>query len=72
MLDAPGVTEIETKAADVTVSIVLPDTPLVVAVIVEEPAANAVASPAVLMVAIFALAELQLTLLVRSCLLPSL
>jgi hypothetical protein len=66
-----GVTEIDVSVAGVTVSEVDPDTLPDVAVIVVEPAATEVASPlepaALLIVAMPVLDELQVTVVVRFC-----
>src|SRR5438309_4977332 len=72
-----GVTAIEVRVAAVTVSVVFPETPPKVAVIVMGPAAATdVAKPfelvALLMVAKPVLDELQATWVVRSCVVKSL
>ena len=72
-IDAPaGVTPIETRVADVTVSFVdalmLPDAALIVVL----PEAIVVANPAELIVATAAVEDVQMTELVTSCMLPSL
>jgi hypothetical protein len=71
MLGFVGVTAMETRVADVTVRVVEPEMPPEVAVIVAVPAATAVALPlvpaALLMVAKDAADELQVTEVVRSC-----
>jgi hypothetical protein len=71
MLAIAGVTPIETRVAAVTVSVVDPDTAPSVAVIVEDPGLTAVVTPVVpavlLTVAIVGAEELQVTMLVRSC-----
>ena len=70
-----GVIAIETSVpvgAAVTVKVVVPCTAPEVAVIVAVPAASALASPAVLMVAKFICWEPQVTLEVKFCVLPSL
>src|SRR5437773_5282149 len=76
MLGAVGVTVIVDRVAAVTVSVVLPETPPSVAVIVVVPAATDVARPcdppALLIVATAVLDELQVTWLVRSCVVQSL
>src|SRR6266700_3997680 len=76
MLGFVGVTAIEVRVAAVTVSVVLPETPPKVAVIVVIPAATDVAKPceppALLIVAIVLLDELQATWVVRSCVVKSL
>ncbi len=72
-----GVIFIDSTIADVTVSVVLPDTDPEVAVISVEPGANAIASPStfifpkLLMVALNGVPEVQLTLVVRSAVLVS-
>lgn len=66
-----GVTTSETRVAAVTVRVVDPLTPLEAAVIVVVPIALLVASPVVLMVATVVCEELQVTEVVRSCVLPS-
>src|SRR5438552_11879654 len=76
MLGAVGVTVIVDRFAAVTVSVVLPETPPKVAVIVVVPAATDVARPcdppALLIVATPVLDELQATWVVRSCVVLSL
>lgn len=76
LIDAlAGVTLIETSEALVTVSVVVPETPLMLAVIVELPVAIALASPAtplVLIVATEVCDEVHVTLDVRFCVVPSL
>src|SRR5437667_12707679 len=76
MLGFVGVTAIEVRVAAVTVSVVLPETPPKVAVIVVVPAATDVARPcdppALLIVATAVLDELQVTWVVRSCVVLSL
>ena len=72
-IEAPaGVTAIETRVADVTVSFVdaltLPDAALIVVL----PEAIVVAKPAALIVATAEVEEVQVTELVTSCMLPSL
>ena len=71
MLELAGVTAMETSVAEVTVSVVEPDTLPDVALIVVEPAATDVANPlepaALLMAATAASDELQVTVVVRSC-----
>src|SRR5206468_1456400 len=75
-LGAVGVTVIVDRFAAVTVSVVLPETPPEVAVIVVVPAATDVARPcdppALLIVATAVLDELQVTWVVRSCVVVSL
>src|SRR5712692_11651405 len=76
MLGVVGVTVIVDRVAAVTVSVVLPETPPKVAVIVVVPAATDVARPfdplALLIVATPGLDELQVTWVVRSCFVLSL
>src|SRR5256712_2850239 len=76
MLGVVGVTVIVDRFAAVTVSVVLPETPPKVAVIVVVPAATDVARPcdppALLIVATAVLDELQVTWVVRSCVVLSL
>jgi hypothetical protein len=71
MLGFAGVTAMETRVAAVTVNVVVPETPLIAAVIVVEPAPTAVASPmvlaAVLMVATPVALDVQVTEEVMSC-----
>ena len=71
MFGLVGVTAMDTSVAEVTVSVVDPDTPPDVALIVVEPAAAEVASPLVpaelLMAATAAADEFQVTAVVRSC-----
>jgi hypothetical protein len=71
MLGLIGVTAIDTSVAEVTVSVVNPDILPDVAVIVVEPAATDVAKPlelaALLMDATPAVDELQVTAVVRFC-----
>jgi hypothetical protein len=71
MLGLVGVTAIDTRVAEVTVSVVDPGIPPSVAVIVVEPAATEVAKPlepaALLMVATPAADGLQATAVVRFC-----
>ena len=71
-----GVNTIDCKVAAVTVRVVEPCTVPEVAVICDDPAATAVASPCVpavlLIVAKFVFAELHVTDVVRSCVLLSL
>ena len=62
-----GVTAIDCRAAAVTVSTVEPVTPFIVALIVDVPAAKALARPAAVMVATEVVAEAQVTWLVRFC-----
>ena len=70
MLGVAGVTSIELKAGVITVSVVLPDLPPKVAVIVVEPTPTDVASPLVwvplLITAAPVFEELQVTCLVKS------
>src|SRR6266704_2021138 len=76
MLGFVGVTAIEERVAFVAVSVVLPETSPSVAVIVVVPAATDVAKPceppALLIVATPAAEELQVTWVVRSCVVLSL
>ena len=76
ILGVVGVTVIVDRVAAVTVSVVLPETPPKVAVIVVVPAATDVARPcdppALLIVATAVLDELQVTWVVRSCVVKSL
>ena len=69
MLGTAGVTERDTRTAEVTVRVVDPDTPPDVAVMVVEPVAREVASPrdpaALLIVATPVLDELQVTVSVK-------
>ena len=69
MLGLTGVTAIDCRvtAAALTVSAVEPVTPLSDAVMVDVPADTPVASPAVLIVATDAVADAQVTWLVRFC-----
>jgi hypothetical protein len=71
MLGSVGVTDKDTRTADVTVSVVVPDTLPDIAVIVVEPAATEVDKPlepaALLMAAIYVADESQVTAVVRSC-----
>jgi hypothetical protein len=71
MLGLVGVTAMDTSVAEVTVSVVEPDIPPDVAVIVVEPTADDVASPLepaeLLMAATAAADEFQVTDAVRSC-----
>jgi hypothetical protein len=73
MLALDGVTAIDCKVTLglVTVRVAWPLTPLIEAVITEEPAPTPVASPLPLMVATAVLADTQLTWLVRFCIEPS-
>ena len=76
IVDDCGLTAIETRAAGVTVKVAELVTVPEVMVMVEEPAAKVLASPALpdvlLMVAAAALLELQCPVWVRSCVLASL
>src|SRR5207244_11568746 len=72
MLGAVGVTVIVDRVAAVTVSVVLPETPPKVAVIVVIPAATDVARPALSIVAKTVFEELQVTWDVTSCVVLSL
>ena len=67
-----GVTAIDTTVGAVTVSVVDCDTPAKLAEMLVEPEATAFTSPLVLIVALAVEDELQLTMLVKSALLPSL
>src|SRR6266542_1837979 len=67
-----GVTAIVDRVAAVTVSVVLPETPPKVAVIVVVPAATDVARPALSIVAKAVFEEPQVTWVVRSCVVKSL
>ena len=71
IVGAAGVTPIDTKVAAVMVMVVVPETPALVAVMVVEPDFTALTRPAELTVAICVLATFQVTVLERSCLLPS-
>ena len=66
-----GVTPIDTRVADVTVSAVVADTPPKVAVMVVDPGVSAAASPVepdeLLIEATAEADELQVTAVVRSC-----
>jgi hypothetical protein len=68
---AEGVTEIESRAAEVTVSVAVPLILAAVAVMLDWPVPAPPARPAALMVATGREAELQLAELVRSSVLPS-
>src|SRR6266540_3784335 len=72
MLGSVGVTSIVDRVAAVTVSVVLPETPPKVAVIVVIPAATDVARPALSIVAKAVFEELQVTWVVKSCVVLSL
>lgn len=67
-----GVTEIETMVAGVTVTVVVPLTEPELAVMLAVPTATAVTRPAGETVAVAAEEELHVTVLDRSCVLPSL
>jgi hypothetical protein len=75
MLGLVGVTAMETSAAGVTVKVVLPVIPPELAVIVVAPGVSDVAKPmvpgALLMVATDVEDELQITVVVRFCVVPS-
>ena len=71
MLGLAGVTAIEERVAAVTVRVVLPEILPEVAVMVEVPAARAVAKPLLLTVATEVLDELQVTCVLISWLVPS-
>jgi len=70
-LGLAGVTAMEDRVARVTVRVVLPEIAPEVAVMVEVPAATAVARPLLLTVATDVLDELQVTCVVISWLVPS-
>lgn len=72
MLDAAGVTSIDTKRAVVTVKVVLPAMAPSFAVTVVDPTDNAVAIPVALIVAIAMPEDVHVTLEEMSCLEPSL
>jgi hypothetical protein len=74
MLAVAGVTAIEVSvlAAAVTVRVAIPLTPPMVAVMALVPAATAVVNPVVLMVAVAALELLQLAVVLRLAVEPSL
>ena len=65
MVGLAGVTAIDSSAADVTVSVVEPVTPLRVADIFDVPVATAVANPAVVIVATEVVADAHVTCPVR-------
>ena len=67
MLELVGVTATDRSVAVVTVRVVVPVLPPVVALMVVEPAARAEAIPAAFMVAVVVVDELQVTTSVRSC-----
>ena len=67
MLGLSGVTVIDWSAAVVTVSTVEPVIPLNLAEMVEVPVPTAVASPAAVMVATVVVADVQVTWLVKFC-----
>ena len=71
ILGFAGVTAMDARIADVTVSVVFPEILPDVAVMVVEPALTAVASPEALIVAFAASDELHVTDAVMSCVLPS-
>jgi hypothetical protein len=71
MLGLAGVTEMEDRVAEFTVRVVLPEILPEMAVMVEVPAATAVARPLPLTVATEGLDEVQLTCVVISWLVPS-
>src|SRR6266581_3693322 len=72
ILGVVGVTVIVDRVAAVTVSVVFPETPPKVAVIVVVPAATDVARPAPSIVAKAVFEELQVTWVVKSCVVLSL
>src|SRR5204863_158306 len=72
ILGAVGVTVIVDRVAAVTVSVVFPETSPSVAVIVVVPAATDVARPALSIVAKAVFEELQVTWVVKSCVVKSL
>ena len=67
MVGVAGVTAIDDSVAAVTVKVVEPTTPPLVAVIVEEPTFRVVAKPAALIVATVVVPEAHVTLPVRFC-----
>jgi hypothetical protein len=71
-----GVTASDTSVGAVTVSVAVPETPLTLAVMVEEPTLTPVASPmlllVLLMVATLVVPEVQFAVAVTSLLVPSL
>ena len=71
ILGFAGATEIDTSVAEDTVSVVLPDTAPVVAVMVEVPAATPVASPAEFIVATEVVPDNQVACPVMSSTVPS-
>ena len=71
IVGAGGTTEMAIKVAEVTVSVVNPLMPTVVAVIVDWPVVRLFAWPLLLTVTTAAGAEFQLTELLRSSVLPS-
>ena len=71
-LGVGGVTAIDETVFAVTVSAAVPLMPLTVAVIVVDPAATPVASPAVLMVAVAVLDEIHVAVVVTLPVVPSL
>jgi len=72
MLGSVGVTSIVDRVAVVTVSVVFPETSPSVAVIVVVPAATDVARAALSIVAKAVFEELQVTWVVKSCVVKSL
>src|SRR6187549_608496 len=71
MLGVGGVTAMLTNVALVTCSVVVPETAPELAVMIESPTATVVAKPALLMVALAGVPEVQVTWLVRSCVVVS-
>ncbi len=71
MLGLAGVTAIDCSTAAVTVKVVLPEIVLIVAAMVEVPAATLVARPDAVTVAADVLPEVHVTLVVISCDVPS-
>ena len=63
---APGVTAIETNVAPVTVRVVIPVTPPLVAEMTDMPLATPVATPAAVIVAVAGMADAQVAVAVRS------
>jgi len=72
IVDPAGLIAIDTSTAAVTVSTVDPLTLPALAVIVAVPIPTPLASPALLIVAVATVSDVQLAVLVRSCWLPSL
>src|SRR5262249_34246892 len=67
-----GVTAIDWSTTAVTVSVVEPETAPLVALIVLVPAFTAVASPVALIAAVAGVPDVHVTVLVKSCVVPSL